>query len=267
MLINWFTVIAQSINFLILVWLLKRFLYKPILKAIDDRENRIAAQIADAERKDAAAKTEKEEFEKKNAAFDKERNDLMKHAIEETKTEKFRLLAEVKAEASALREKLENTLMEDQKNAGTEIAIKTKREVFAIARKTLEDLADADLEEKIVYVFIKRLQQLEAPEKEALIAAFKRVDKAVLVRSTMELSEAQQKAIKETFNKELQLTANFQFETSPDLISGIEMNANGYKVAWSISEYLAAVEKSIAAALKAKWVTTDKGEEGHHAGG
>ena len=46
MLIDWFTVGAQALNFLILVWLMKRFLYKPILTAIDTREKRIAAELA-----------------------------------------------------------------------------------------------------------------------------------------------------------------------------------------------------------------------------
>ncbi len=46
MLIDWFTVVAQAINFLILVWLLQRFLFKPILGAIDEREKGIAAQLA-----------------------------------------------------------------------------------------------------------------------------------------------------------------------------------------------------------------------------
>ncbi len=55
MLINWFTVGAQAINFLILVWLLKRFLYKPILHAIDEREKGIASQLAQAEAKVAEA--------------------------------------------------------------------------------------------------------------------------------------------------------------------------------------------------------------------
>ena len=55
MLINWFTVLAQAINFLILVWLLKRFLYKPILHAIDEREKGIATQLAQAEAKEAEA--------------------------------------------------------------------------------------------------------------------------------------------------------------------------------------------------------------------
>ena len=55
MLIDWFTVIAQVVNFLILVWLLKRFLYRPILDAIDDREQRIATKIASAEAKEHEA--------------------------------------------------------------------------------------------------------------------------------------------------------------------------------------------------------------------
>ena len=55
MLIDWFTVGAQLLNFLILVWLLKRFLYKPILGAIDIRERRIAAELADAAAKRIAA--------------------------------------------------------------------------------------------------------------------------------------------------------------------------------------------------------------------
>ena len=63
--INWFTVAAQVLNFLVLVWLLKRFLYKPILKAIDDREKMIAAQIKDADDKEAVAAKEQEEFKKK----------------------------------------------------------------------------------------------------------------------------------------------------------------------------------------------------------
>ena len=48
MLIDWFTVGAQALNFLILVWLMKHFLYKPILNAIDAREKLIATELADA---------------------------------------------------------------------------------------------------------------------------------------------------------------------------------------------------------------------------
>ena len=49
--INWFTVIAQVINFLMLVWLLKKFLYKPILDAVNEREKKITDQLKDADDK------------------------------------------------------------------------------------------------------------------------------------------------------------------------------------------------------------------------
>ena len=78
MLIDWFTVVAQAINFLILVWLLKRFLYKPILHAIDEREKGIAAQLAEAEAKKAEAQKERDEFQHKNETFDQERAALLK---------------------------------------------------------------------------------------------------------------------------------------------------------------------------------------------
>ena len=47
MLIDWFTIAAQALNFLILVWLMRRFLYKPILNAIDAREKLIAKELAE----------------------------------------------------------------------------------------------------------------------------------------------------------------------------------------------------------------------------
>jgi F-type H+-transporting ATPase subunit b len=91
MLIDWFTVGAQVLNFLILVWLLKRFLYKPILNAIDTREKRIATELADADAKKAEAQKEHDEFQSKNKTFDDERSGLLGKATDEAKAEHDRL--------------------------------------------------------------------------------------------------------------------------------------------------------------------------------
>ena len=94
--IDWFTVVAQAINFLILVWLLKRFLYKPILHAIDEREKGIAAQLAQAEAKKAESQKERDDFQHKNEAFDQERAALLKKAADEANRERQRLLDEAR---------------------------------------------------------------------------------------------------------------------------------------------------------------------------
>jgi F-type H+-transporting ATPase subunit b len=142
---TWFIVLAQVINFLILVWLLKRFLFKPILHAIDEREKGIAAQLAEAEAKKAEAQKERDDFQHKNEAFDQERAALLIKATDEAKTERQRLLDEAHKDADSLRVKRQEALRNEQRNLNQIITRWTQKEVFAITRKTLADLAATSL--------------------------------------------------------------------------------------------------------------------------
>ena len=92
MLIDWFTVCAQAVNFLILIWLLKRFLYKPILHAIDERAKGIAAQLAEADAKTAESAEGERQLQRKNEALDQQRRALREEATDEANTERQRLL-------------------------------------------------------------------------------------------------------------------------------------------------------------------------------
>jgi F-type H+-transporting ATPase subunit b len=103
MLIDWFTVAAQALNFLVLVWLLKRFLYKPILDAIDVREKGIAATLAGADAKAKEAQKEHNDFDKKNKDFDQQRGALLTKATDAAKAEHGRLIDEARKEGDALR--------------------------------------------------------------------------------------------------------------------------------------------------------------------
>src|ERR1700733_3394614 len=114
MLIDWFTVGAQALNFLVLVWLLKHFLYKPIRDAIDAREKGIAAKLADADAKTKEAQKQHDDFEGKNKAFDEQRAALMSKAGDEAKTEHDRLIGEAHTEAESLRATENAALKSDQ---------------------------------------------------------------------------------------------------------------------------------------------------------
>ena len=252
MLIDWFTVAAQTLNFLILVWLMKRFLYKPILDAIDAREKGIAAELADADAKKAEAQKERDEFQHKNEKFDAQRAALFSKATDEAKAERQRLFDEARKAADALSAKRQETLQNDAQNLNQAIVRRTQDEVFAIARKTLNDLAAANLEEQISEVFTRRLRALNGDAKTSLAAALKTASQPALVRSAFDLPAepraAIQKALNETFSADIPL----RFETAPDLVSGIELTANGQKVAWSIADYLASLEKGVGELLQAK---------------
>jgi F-type H+-transporting ATPase subunit b len=252
MLIDWFTVVAQAVNFLILVWLLKRFLYKPILNALDAREKRIAAELADADAKKAEAKLEREEFKRKNEEFDQQRAGLLNKATGEAAAERQRLLDEARRDSDALRAKLQDGLRNEYQVLREEIARRTRAEVIAIARKALTELAGASLEERMVDVFISRLRELGSEEKGRLASMLKLQPVPVLVRSAFDLPQAQrgliEGAVKETLAAEIQL----RFEVVPDLVSGIELTMQGQKIAWSIADYLASLEKGVNELLKAQ---------------
>ena len=242
MLIDWFTVAAQTVNFLILVWLLKRFLYKPILDAIDAREARIAAEIADADKKRIDAKRERDEFEQKNQTFDKQREALMHQATDEAAAERQRLLNEARKEADVLATKRRDALQAEQQSLSEEIAKRTQQEVFALTRKTLQDLADVTLEERMTNVFITHLHSLNGELRKELAAALQTTTQSPLVRNAFVLPPEQQLKIQTELNATMSADVQLQFEVVPGLLSGIELSVNGKKMAWSVNDYLKELE-------------------------
>ncbi len=264
MLIDWFTVGAQVLNFLILVWLLKRFLYKPILDAIDARETRIAAEIGDADAKRVEAEKERENFEKKNEEFDRARAGFLLQAEGEAAAERERLLEEARQAANAWSSKHRDALSNEARSLNEDISRRAQEEVFAIARKTLLDLAGSTLEERMSEVFTRRLRALDDEAKQGLAASLNASSELPLVRSAFELPPEQRAAICQALNESCGVETELRFETAPELVSGIELTTHGQKVAWSISDYLGSLKKSVSELLEeeASSETVNDGDSG-----
>jgi F-type H+-transporting ATPase subunit b len=252
MLIDWFTVGAQALNFVILVWLLKRFLYKPIIHAVDAREKRIAKERADAGTIKAEASRERDEFQKKNEAFDQQRADLLSKATDEAKAERARLIDEARKAADALTAKRSEVLQNEARSLNQAITSRAKQEVFAIARKALTDLANTSLEAQLSEMFTHRLREIKGKPKVAIAEAIKTASEPALVRTAFDLPKKQRTAIQDALNETFSAEIPLRFETAPDVISGIELAVGGQKLCWSIADYLLSLEKSVDELLKAK---------------
>jgi len=245
MLIDWFTIVAQVVNFVILVFLLRRFLYKPILYAIDAREKRIAAELAEADAKKAEALRERDEFRLKNEEIDQQRAALLSQATEEAGAERQRLVEEAGKEADALGARREEALRNDATSLKEAISRRTRQEVFAIARKALTDLATTGLEERMGDVFTRRLREMDGQAKETLAAALRTASEPAIVRSAFDLPAEQRSVVQDALNETFSTQIDVRFETAPDLVSGIELTTNGQRLAWSISDYLLSLEEDI----------------------
>lgn len=243
MLIDWFTVVAQVLNFLLLVWLLKRFLYHPILNAIDAREKRIASELADADAKKGEAQKEHDEFQNKSKVFDEQRSALLSKAVDEAKSERERLIEDARKASDALSEQRQEALITETKNLHQVICRRTQDEVFAITRKALADLVTASLEERLAEVFIRRLGDMDGNMKKILTDALTASSDPAVLRSAFKLPAEQQATIQNALNETFATKIEVRFDIAPALISGIELAAGGQKVGWSIASYLASMKK------------------------
>jgi F-type H+-transporting ATPase subunit b len=247
MLIDWFTVAAQLLNFLVLGWLLKRFLYRPIRSAIEVRALRVSTELADATAKRSAADAERDDLQSQKALFDAQRSELFELARGEASAERARLFEQVQEEADASRTTEQRALAAERVRLGNDVSRLVQREAFGIARKALADLTTLRLEVCIAEVFSNRLCELEASAKAALSAALDASSGPVVVRSTFELPAEQKASIERAFRQALATDTALRFEVARDALAGIELSISGLKVSWSIADYLSAMEQAVGA--------------------
>lgn len=250
MLIDWFTVGAQALNFVVLVWLLKRFLYRPILAAIDAREQCLVDELTDADAKRDEAAQEKAEFQRRNDALEQQQAALLATATEHARLEGQRLLDAARLAADTLGVKRQAALAADALALTLALRRRTQQEVFAIARRALQDLAGVELEQRMVETFTGRLRALDEQTRTGLTHAATAAAAPALLRSARDLSPQQQDSIRRTLHDTLAADLPLQFETVPGLLAGIELSVNGSKLAWSIDAYLDALEQAVDEVVK-----------------
>ena len=251
MLIDWFTVGAQAVNFLILVWLLKRFLYQPVLAAMDAREKKIATQIADAAALESKAQTERADLQQRSEALNREREGLLHKATEDANAERQRLIDSARQESQQLHSKLTQALAQERAELGHQLSVRTQAEVFAVARKTLADLAGVSLEDRMIEVFIAHLRELPQEQKLTLAGADNPdPTRVALVRSAFVLPAEGRASIEAAVHECLGATVTTRFETSPEFVCGVELTMGGVKIAWSVADYLFCLSQSVAALVE-----------------
>ncbi len=251
MLIDWFTVAAQIVNFLILVWLLKRFLYKPVLKAIDDREARIAETVRKAEEEKAAAEAEHASLREKNDAFETERGRLLARARDEAREEGKRLLERERAEAEAARGKWREGLAAEQRRFGDEVGARVRGEVFSLLRQAFGDLADETLEERMAEAFARRVRESK-DTLAGMAEAAKNDGSGFVVKTAFELPASGGESLKRAIAETLPAGADapVRFETDPKLVGGVELIAGGRKLVWTFADYLEKVGSAVSGMLE-----------------
>ena len=245
MLIDWFTVVAQIANFAILVWLLKRFLYRPVLDAMAAREKRVRETVAAADRQKAVAEEESNRLREQQDAFERQKEGLLEKARKEASATRDELLAQARKEADASQTQRRNSLDRDWQEFHAELTQRTQGEALAVARQALRELADAEIEERMVAAFLKKLTALDGDAKAQLQTAARGSARPLVVRSGFTLAAPIRERLQQALYDQFATRSEAQFETRPGLIAGIEVAFDGQKVAWTFDDFLRSLELNV----------------------
>jgi len=266
-LIDWFTVVAQIVNFLILVFLLKVFLYGRILNAMDAREERIASRLKEAERKRKEAEEEADSYQRKNEEIVARKKEFLDRARTEAEKEKENLVQKFREEADTLRARWKDSVLRDRDMFLQELKQRVGSQVTSIARRTLKELARSDLENQVVKVFLEKIRGLEENERKKMMAEVGGTREELVVQSAFELPGESRETITRTIRKTFGDRAGVKFQTSSDVILGIELKTDGRKIAWSVGDFLDAMENQVTEVLEeeTREATQGKKEKGQDA--
>lgn len=242
MLIDWFTVAAQIVNFLILVALLKYFLYDRIVKAMDEREERIKSRLDEAQKKKEEAAQEAKSYREKNKELETKRQEMLSRAKEEAETRRKELVQQARQEAEDLRAGWRKAVEKERESFIRDLRKMAAYQVYAVARLSLKDLADADLEERAVDVFLERILKMGEQERKELADSVKNGDGRVVVRSAFEMPATSRQKITRALHDHIADDIEVEYETASELIMGIEMKTPDRKLSWTVKHYLATLE-------------------------
>ena len=249
MLIDWFTVFAQIINFLILIFLLKRFLYGPIIKAMDKREEKIASRMQEAEQKRNEAEQEVASYREKTGEIDKLREDMIAQAREESERLKKELVKKAKEEVDDLKSGWHQTVLQEKDSFLQNIRRLSGEQVYSVARQVLSDMADSELEDRMVDVFIYRIKELGDDTLNKIKKSVQKSDQGISITSSFSIPQNKRQLITRAMHEYISPDINIRYEVSRDLICGIEIKVHGYVVGWNLEDYLKSLHEAFNKAL------------------
>ncbi|MHC1698061.1 MAG: hypothetical protein AB9919_08435 [Geobacteraceae bacterium] len=272
--IDWFTIIAQIINFLILVALLQRFLYGPIVRAMDRREVEISSRLNVATEKTAEAEQERVRYEGLASELAGNRDALLAKTRDEVAAFRQSLLENARQEVDKNLSQWQESFQRERESFLLALRRHVSQEVCAVAHQAVTEMADASLEERMAICLERRIRELDESARTNLAAHFLLAGQEIVVRSAFEMNSEARKTIFGTLHDltvvaaemegysgsgnhdpRLPVEANaagsggVRFEVDPALVCGIEIVSGGRSLAWNLEEYLDEMEQRLLEAI------------------
>jgi F-type H+-transporting ATPase subunit b len=252
--IDWITVAAQIANFLVLVWLLKRFLYRPILDGIDAREVEIKNRMQEAAAVRDKAEAVQQAYQDKVQALNVAQSEMTETIRKTAEQQRDVLLAEAQKRLEQDRATWAAHLDEETRKYTSKMHRAGAQALLALTRKALTDLADDTLEGRMAHHLVHQikpmvpdLRRAAGQASEAVITSHDPLSPSATEELTRELRGAFPKIAP-------------RFETDENQAPGLVLKVGGAQLAWTVDSYI----DGLAALIEEKLAMSGEVRGGSH---
>ena len=236
--LNWSTFVLEIINFLVLVWILKRFLYKPVLEIIARRRAGIEKTRADAAALHADAEKLQERYEGRLADWNRERQQARETLTRELEAERARRIRDLQDELELQREKARVAEASRQADALRKVEETALVQAANFATRLLEQAAGADTEARLVELVISELSKLPAERIAAMRSSYGQRPDAIVVASAFPLDEDPRRRLEQALLTLTGLNIPLRFEQHGDLLAGVRITVGAWVLGANIRDEL-----------------------------
>ena len=241
--IDWFTTGAQIINFLILIWLLKKFLYRPVIIAMETREQNLVMQRQSLATEQAEAEQRKNHYESRLHQLNIEKDTILSEARQQAETDRAEQLQHLVDEIQHKKNQFADEMHKQQQDLGAVISKVIAEKALHISSKILSGLADQPLEQQMVEHFLRHLANLPDDERALLHKAITQ-ESSVRIITRFPLDETLCQQIRSCLDK-FSTACNIFYEQNEHFVCGIALEAGGRSWEWNIDRYLTELETKL----------------------
>lgn len=239
--IDWSTLALQTVNVVVLVWLLSRFLFRPVSDIIAKRQAAARKLIDDASRERDAAHAERERARAERASLAAARDDALKDALAQAAAERERLIAAARADAQALRDAARAQADADAVQRAKALDARATRLAIDIAAKLFARLPDSARVAGFVDGVAASLARLPADVRASLADE----DAQVRLVAPRALTAQEAAACRAAFAASVGRPLEPDVRVDPALIAGLELESKYANVRNSLRQDLATIEAAL----------------------
>lgn len=237
--LNWTTFLLEVINFLVLVWLLKRFLYRPVLDMIERRRQKIEAELSRAASVQKEADALKEQYAERLTQWEKEKQlarESLEQAILQERERRLKLLDE---EFAKQRQQQQARNQQEQDRLRARAESEAIQQGGAFAARLLAGLAGPELDLRLQQLFVAQLASLPDKSRDELAQGWHDGSSEVEVVSATSLDASRQEALRmaleEAFGPNGQ---QWRFSQDSSLIAGLRVSCGGWMLEANLKDEL-----------------------------